>query len=123
MEAAGAVVSRSRGRLANHVEHPGDRTVPLTISSCHSERHIQEAMARAVSLATLFPPFSRILRDNGVQAGSENLANEQATHCMDESDSSDRIGDDVSNHGRTSRPARFQIGAECPYPAMSGHRI
>ena len=76
---------------------------------------------RKYSAPDIDPPSNPILRHNSVHA--ETLADEQATRCMEEADSGDRMVDDISNHGSTSRPARSVIGEECRYLVMSRHRV
>jgi hypothetical protein len=89
----------------------------LTISSGSFGRRA------TILLPTLIPPSSPILRHNSVFVGCDDFADEQASSRVDDADSGDRIVDDISNHGSTSRPVRSVIGAERRHPVTSRHRV
>ena len=54
---------------------------------------------------------------------AESLVENHAASRMTEADSGDCEGDDISNQGSISRPARSASGGECPCRARSGHRV
>src|SRR5258708_33743379 len=71
-----------------------------------------------IPLPTLFPPYNAVLRHNSVHAGRETLADDHATHCMNEVDSGDRIVHHINYHGDTSRFGRYETGWGGRVPAM-----